>query len=64
MPGTVGPVDDPLATRDALRDAQRVRVVRAEQDREPDAHRRDHERGKERPPEAVDPRALRRSGRR
>ena len=37
-----------------LRDAERVRVIRAEQDGEHDAHGGDHERGEQRPAEAVD----------
>ena len=53
-PRDVGLGDDALPPRDALRDAQRVRVVRAEEDREPDAHRGDHERGEQRPAKAVD----------
>ena len=53
-PGDVGLGDDALPTRDPLRDAQRVRVIRADDDREPDAHRRDHQRGEQRPAEAVD----------
>ena len=53
-PGDVGAGDDPLPTRDPLRNAKRVRVIRAEDDREHDAHSGDHERGKKRPAEAVD----------
>jgi fido (protein-threonine AMPylation protein) len=54
-PGDVGLGDDALPTRDALRDAQRVRVIRADEDREGDAHRGDHQGGKQRPAEAVHP---------
>ena len=53
-PGDVGAGDDPLPARDPLRDADRVRVIRAEEDGEHDAHRGDHERGEQRPAEAVD----------
>jgi hypothetical protein len=38
-----------------VRDADRRRVVRAEQHGQHHADRRDHERGEQRPPEAVDP---------
>ena len=53
-PGHVGAGDDALPTRDPLRDAERVHVVRAEEDGEHDAHRGDHERGEQRPAEVVD----------
>jgi hypothetical protein len=53
-PGDVGARDDPLPTRDPPGNAKRVRVIRAEDDRERDAHGGDHERGKQRPAEAVD----------
>ena len=53
-PGDVGVGDDSLPARDPLRDAQRVRVIRAEQDGEHDAHGGDHERRQQRPAEAVD----------
>ncbi len=54
-PGDVGAGDDALPARDPLRDPDRGHVVRAENDGEHDAHRRDHERRKQRPAEAVDP---------
>jgi hypothetical protein len=54
-PGDVGLGDDALAPGDALRDAQRVRVIRADEDREPHAHGGDHQRGKQRPAETVHP---------
>ena len=53
-PGDVGAGDDSLAARDPLRDADRVRVVRAEEDGEHDAHGGDDERGEQRPAEVVD----------
>ena len=55
IPGTSVRGDDALPARDPLRDAHRVRVVRAERTGEHDAHRGDHERGEQRPAEAVDP---------
>ena len=53
-PGDVGVGDDPLPARDPSRNAKRVRVVRAEDNRERDAHSGDHERSEKRPAEAVD----------
>ena len=53
-PGDLRARDDALPTRDPLRDPDRVRVVGAEDDREHDAHRGDHERGQQRPSEVVD----------
>ena len=54
-PGDVGARDDPLTTRDPLRNADRVRVVRAEEHGEHDADGGDDKRSEERPAEVVDP---------
>ena len=54
IPGTSVLGDDPLPARDPLRDADRVRVIRAEEHGEHDAHGGDHERGEQRPAEVVD----------
>ena len=53
-PGDIGAGDETLAARDALRDPDRVRVIRAEDDGEHDADRRDHERSEQGPAEVVD----------
>ena len=53
-PGDVGSGDDPLPARDPLRNADRIRVVRAQEHREYQAHGRDRERGQQRPPEVLD----------
>ena len=53
-PGDVGLGDHALPARDPLRDPDRRRVVRADEDGQHDAHGGDHERGEQRPAEAVD----------
>ena len=53
-PGDVRAGDHALPAGDPLGDANRVRVVGAEDDGEHDAHRGDHERGQQRPAEVVD----------
>ena len=53
-PGHVGRGDDPLPTRNPVRDPDRGHVMGAEQHRKHQAHSRHHQRRKQRPAEVVD----------